>query len=63
MDPRVSRFVQIGIEPEVAEALIEAGFFTPRLIKRATKSALQKVRGIGSATADSLKGQFPTVKR
>ena len=39
--------------------LVKAGFDTPRKIKAATDDDLKKVRGIGQAKLDKIRGRMP----
>lgn len=44
MDPRVEKLRRRGIEPEVAQALVDAGMGSPRKIKAAKVADLKKVK-------------------
>ena len=44
-----------GIDLELAEALVKAGFASPGAIRRATIADLVTVPGVGKATANKLK--------
>ena len=58
INPAAAKLVHhYQISSEVAERLVEAGLGSPGRIGRASKSELMKVEGIGSATADKLKGK------
>jgi len=48
-----------GVAPETAEALVNAGFDTPRKIKAATNKDLEAVKGIGAATVAGLRQTMP----
>jgi DNA uptake protein ComE-like DNA-binding protein len=57
MDARANRLViRYGLGKAQAEALVAAGYDLPAKIKAASKSDLEKVKGIGVATAEKLKG-------
>ena len=45
MDRRAERMARLGVEPELAEALVAAGIDTPRKIKAAKVTDLRKVKG------------------
>ena len=45
MDARVRKLAAKGLDPEVAEALVAAGYDNPRKIKDATNKELEAVVG------------------
>jgi len=56
MNPKASKLVKrLGIALDIAKELVAAGYSSPGRIRRATLTDLQKVKGIGSATARRLK--------
>ena len=58
MDQATTKLARkFGVSLDVAHALVEAGYGNPTSIRRATKADLQKVSGIGPATANKLKGK------
>ena len=62
MDQRVQKLGRILRDNSTAQALVESGFDTPRKIKKATDSALRKVRGVGAATLASIRTRCPKIK-
>ena len=46
----------LDISDELAQALFDAGYKGPKAVKQAKLSSLEKVPGIGRATAQRLKG-------
>ena len=48
MDRRAERMARLGVAEELAEALVEAGFDSPRKVKAAKVTDLRKVK----STAD-----------
>ena len=47
----------LGISDELAQALFDAGYKGPKAVKQAKQSDLEKVPGVGPATAKKLKGK------
>ena len=58
MDPRASKLVKRGVDPETAVALVEAGFDKPSKIRRALVKDLEAVPGIGEVKRKELKDKF-----
>ena len=61
MDGRVAKMMSKIGDVKVAEALVAAGFDTPRKIKAANNGDLMKVPGIGQATVNALRVRMPKV--
>ena len=58
MSPSANKLAKrYAILPEVAQALVDAGYRNPRAIEDASEAALQKVPGVGQALAGRLKGK------
>ena len=58
MDGHVRKMmIKLKIPSEMAQALWEAGFQDYKQVRRAKQSDLEKVAGIGPATAKKLKGE------
>jgi len=56
MDARTRRLIKhYKLNSAVAQALIDAGLTTPRLIKAASDEELRNVEGIGQATLDDIR--------
>lgn len=58
MDARMRKLGILLSDTELAETLVNAGLDLPRKIRAAKKSDLQKIKGIGKATADKIKIRF-----
>jgi len=61
-DRRVAKLVKKVGDVTIAEALVEAGFSTPKKIKAANNGDLMKVKGVGQATLNALRVRMPRVK-
>ena len=57
MDKRVMK-LRKWFDKADAEALVEAGVDTPRKIRAANQSAVEKAKGIGSVKAKAIKEKF-----
>ena len=58
MDGHVKKMaVVLDISDELALALFQAGYKGPKAVKQAKRSELEKVPGVGPATAAKLKGK------
>jgi ERCC4-type nuclease len=53
----------MGVDPETAEALVNAGFSTPRKIKAASNAQIEAVPGIGKAKREELRRTIPSPRR
>jgi len=62
MDRRVAKMMKKVGDVTIAEALVEAGFSTPKKIKAANNGDLMKVKGVGQATLNALRVRMPKVK-
>jgi len=58
-DARVDKMIGKGVPEQVAEALVKAGFDTPRKIKAASDKDLEAIKGIGPATVAGLRDSLP----
>ena len=57
MDGHVKKMaVVLNISDELALALFQAGYKGPKAVKQAKQSDLEKIPGVGKATAQKLKG-------
>ena len=45
-----------GLNRDVARKLVEAGYYTPRLIKAAREADLLAIPGIGKSTVEDIRG-------
>jgi len=61
-DRRVAKMMKKVGDVTIAEALVEAGFSTPKKIKAANNGDLMKVKGVGQATLNALRVRMPKVK-
>lgn len=61
-DRRVSKLMKKVGNVAIAEALVEAGFDSPKKIKAANNGDLMKVKGVGQATLNALRVRMPKVK-
>jgi hypothetical protein len=62
MDARVAKLklkLRGDLSVEDVQALVEAGYGTPRKIKAATDDELTRVRGIGRGKLDKLRAKMP----
>jgi len=58
----VAKMIKKVGDVKIAEALVEAGFDTPRKIKAANNGDLMAIPGIGQATVNALRVRMPKVK-
>ena len=57
MDGHVVKMaVVLDISEDLAQALFDAGYKGPKAVKQAKRSDLEKIPGVGKATAQKLKG-------
>ena len=62
MDRRVAKMMKKVGDVTIAEALVAAGFGSPKKIKAANNGDLMKVKGVGQATLNTLRVRMPKVK-
>ena len=61
-DRRVAKMMKKVGDVTIAEALVAAGFGSPKKIKAANNGDLMKVKGVGQATLNALRVRMPKVK-
>jgi len=60
MDARTQKLqLKLGIDAEVAQALVRVGLGKPNLIRNATDKMLEAVPGIGKATLERIRARVP----
>ena len=62
MDGHVAKLMKKVGDAKIAEALVGAGFTTPKKIKAANNGDLMKVPGVGQATVNALRVRMPKVQ-
>ena len=62
MDARVRKLQLKGIDLRDAQALVAAGFATPRDIKAASDRELRAVEGVGPAKLKQIRERFPALR-
>ena len=59
MDERVRKLAHLLRDADTAAKLVEAGLDTPRRIKAAKDADVEKIKGIGPATRETVRARFP----